>query len=152
MFQDYSDSSVAASFAMHGGLIKEVVEDLGWPNAPVVISVSRRPPMLALKASGDTGGELEVQLDLETRDLEMGVNWEMDRDVEHVSFRCGAGRPHRCSPASAKVGGLTARARRPAPGPAGTSTSTSPRPCATSRRSTPAGSCARASRSTRRAS
>jgi len=84
MFHDYSDSS-AAQFVMSGGLLREIVEDLGWPNAPVVVAVSRDPANLSLKASGETYGELEVHLELDNRN--MGFNWQMDEAVDNVAFR-----------------------------------------------------------------
>ena len=41
LFLDYSDS-IAAEFALHGGLLKEAVDDLGWPNgAPVWLKLSK---------------------------------------------------------------------------------------------------------------
>lgn len=48
-------------FLTKGTILKEAIDDLEWPNGPVVLSMQRDPPRLSLKATG-TSGALEVEL------------------------------------------------------------------------------------------
>jgi hypothetical protein len=42
-----------------GALLKEAIDDLEWPNGPVVLSMQRDPRRITMRATG-TSGSLEV--------------------------------------------------------------------------------------------
>ena len=81
VFQDFFDADApAVEFAMNGALLKEAVDDLGWANAPVALTIHKNPARLALRSAGATGGEVEVLFDT-IRGLDMKVGEETANEL-----------------------------------------------------------------------
>lgn len=69
------------SFAIRSSTLKELMEDLEWPGAPIRVSINPQPPGVTLLAQGH--GDLEIEL-LLGRSSTLFIDFRCHRHVSHM--------------------------------------------------------------------